>query len=148
MQSAFPRSGPRASVSGLKYLPPLQERSPRAVVGFSLTPASSGDGWRPRLERFQPAMSRGLDHIVHAARDLDALADLYRRAGFTVGARNRHPWGTHNHIVQLPGFFLELLTVAEPDKLVGEAFAALFGAYNRDFIARGEGFSLLILESK
>jgi catechol 2,3-dioxygenase-like lactoylglutathione lyase family enzyme len=55
-------------------------------------------------------MARGLDHIVHAVRDLDAAADLYRRLGFTVGARNKHPWGTHNHVVQLSGFFIELLT--------------------------------------
>src|SRR5215470_1039177 len=59
-------------------------------------------------------MARALDHIVHAVRDLDAAADLYRRLGFTVGARNRHPWGTHNHIVQFPGFFTELLTLAAP----------------------------------
>ena len=57
-------------------------------------------------------MPRGLDHIVHAVRDLDAAADSYRRLGFTVGARNRHPWGTHNYIVQFPGFFIELLTLA------------------------------------
>ena len=76
-------------------------------------------------------MARGLDHVVHAVRDLDAAADLYRRLGFTVGARNRHPWGTHNRIVQLPGFFIELLTVAEPEKLGGDGFAALFGAFNR-----------------
>jgi len=93
-------------------------------------------------------MARGLDHVVHAVRDLDAAAELYRRMGFTVGARNRHPWGTHNAIVQLPGFFIELLTVAEPDKLGRDGFSKLFGAYNRDFLARGEGFSLLILESK
>ena len=92
-------------------------------------------------------MPRGLDHIVHAVRDLDAAADLYRRLGFTVGARNKHPWGTHNHIVQLPGFFIELLTFAEPDKLGDDGFSKLFAAYNRDFIARGQGFSLLILES-
>ena len=93
-------------------------------------------------------MARGLDHIVHAVRDLDAAADLYRRLGFTVGARNRHPWGTHNHIVQLPGFFIELLTVAEPERLGTDGFSTMFAAYNRDFVARGEGFSLLILESK
>jgi len=92
-------------------------------------------------------MARGLDHIVHAVRDLDASADLYRRLGFRVGARNRHPWGTHNYIVQLPGFFIELLTLAEPDKLGNDGFSTRFGAYNRDFIARGEGFSFLILES-
>ena len=93
-------------------------------------------------------MARGLDHIVHAVRDLDAAAAYYRSLGFTVGARNRHPWGTHNHIVQVPGFFIELLTFAEPDKLGTDGFSELFAAYNRDFIARGEGFSLLILESQ
>jgi len=93
-------------------------------------------------------MPRGLDHIVHAVRDLDAAADLYRRLGFTVGARNRHPWGTHNYIVQFPGFFIELLTLAEPDKLGSDGFSILFGAYNRYFTQRSEGLSVLILESK
>jgi hypothetical protein len=92
-------------------------------------------------------MPRGLDHIVHAVRDLDAGAGLYRRLGFTVGARNRHPWGTHNHIVQLPGFFIEVLTMAEPDKLGDDGISTLFGDFNRRFLAAGEGFSLLILES-
>ena len=93
-------------------------------------------------------MSRGLDHIVHAVRDLDAAADLYRRLGFSVGVRNRHPWGTHNHIVQLPGFFIELLTLAEPDKIGDDGFSKLFAAYNRDFAQRHEGLSLLIVESQ
>jgi hypothetical protein len=92
--------------------------------------------------------ARGLDHIVHAVRDLDAAAELYSRMGFTVGARNKHPWGTHNHIVQMPHFFIEVLTLGEPDKLGHDGFSRLFGAFNRDFLARGEGFSLLILESK
>src|SRR5712671_3226203 len=93
------------------------------------------------------AMARGLDHIVHAVRDLDAAAALYERLGFVVGARNRHAWGTHNHIVQLPGFFIELLTVAEPEKLGTDAFSALFGTFNRVFLKTQEGFSLLLLES-
>lgn len=93
-------------------------------------------------------MPRGLDHIVHAARDLDAAADFYRRLGFTVGARNRHPWGTHNHIVQFPGFFIEILTVAEPDQLGDDGFSRMFGGFNRRFLENDEGFSLLILESK
>lgn len=92
-------------------------------------------------------MPRGLDHIVHAARDLDAAAEFYRSLGFTVGARNRHPWGTHNYIVQLPGFFIELLTLAEPDKLGSDGFSRLFAAHTRDFLKHGEGFALLILES-
>jgi len=93
-------------------------------------------------------MSRGLDHVVHAVRDLDAAAAFYRRLGFTVGARNTHPWGTHNHIVQLPGFFVELLTVAAPEKLRGEGFAALFGSFNQAFLKNQEGFSFLMLESQ
>jgi hypothetical protein len=92
-------------------------------------------------------MPRGLDQIVHAVRDLDAAAALYRRLGFTVGARNRHPWGTHNHIVQLPGFFFELLTVAEPEKFGDDGFSRLFGRFNQDLLTRREGFSLLIAES-
>ncbi|MDO9412853.1 MAG: VOC family protein [Pseudolabrys sp.] len=93
-------------------------------------------------------MERGLDHIVHAVRDLDAAAEAYRTLGFTVGARNKHPWGTHNHVVQLPGFFIELLTLAEPDKMTGDVFSTKFGAYNRDFAARGDGLSMVVLESQ
>lgn len=92
-------------------------------------------------------MPRGLDHIVHAVRDLDAAGDLYQSLGFTVGARNKHPWGTHNRIVQFPGVFIELLTLAEPDKLGADGFSKLFGAYTGDFLRRGEGLPLLILES-
>jgi len=93
-------------------------------------------------------MPRGLDHIAHAVRDLDTAAALYRRLGFTVGARNRHPWGTHNHIIQLPGFFVELLTVAEPDKLGNDGFSRLFGSFNKAFLDRHEGLSFAILESQ
>jgi hypothetical protein len=92
-------------------------------------------------------MARGLDHIVHAVSDLDGAAEVYRKLGFTVGARNKHPWGTHNHIVQLPGFFIELLTLAEPDKMGPDVFSEMFGAYNRDFVKRGDGLSMLVLES-
>ncbi|MDP2410559.1 MAG: VOC family protein [Pseudolabrys sp.] len=93
-------------------------------------------------------MPRGLDHIVHAVRDLDAAAAIYRGLGFTVGARNRHPWGTHNYIVQWPGCFIELVTLAEPDRLGDDGFSKLFGAFNGDFIARGDGLSMLLLESR
>jgi Glyoxalase-like domain len=93
-------------------------------------------------------MARGLDHIVHAVRDLDAAAQLYRGLGFTVGARNRHPWGTQNYLVQFPGFFIELLTLAEPGKLGTDGFSMLFGRYAADFLKRNEGLALLILESK
>jgi hypothetical protein len=92
-------------------------------------------------------MARGLDHLVHAVRDLDAAGELYGRLGFTVGARNRHPWGTHNRIIQLPGFFIELLAIGEPDKIAAATPGTFsFGAFTRDFLARGEGLAMLVLE--
>jgi hypothetical protein len=93
-------------------------------------------------------MARGIDHIVHAVRDLDAAAARYESLGFTVGARNKHSWGTHNRIVQFDSVFIELLTLAEPDKLGEDGFSRLFGAYTGDFLTRGEGLALLILESR
>jgi len=89
----------------------------------------------------------GLHHIVHAVRDLDAAAAFYRRAGFTLGTRNRHPWGTHNYTVQLQGFYIELLTLAEPDKLGSDGLSLHFGQFNRGAIARGDGFSMLLRQS-
>jgi hypothetical protein len=94
-------------------------------------------------------MPRGLDHIVHAVRDLDAAAEFYRRAGFTVGARNRHAWGTHNYIVQFPGVFIELIAIGEPELIrIGAAGTFSFGAFLRDFLAREEGLAMLVLEGK
>jgi catechol 2,3-dioxygenase-like lactoylglutathione lyase family enzyme len=94
-------------------------------------------------------MPRGLDHIVHAVRDLDAAAEFYRRAGFKVGARNRHPWGTHNRIVQLNNAYIEILEIAEPDKIVPHGERSFsFGAFNRDFLGSREGLSMLLLNSR
>ena len=94
-------------------------------------------------------MSRGLDHIVHAVRDLDAAAEFYRRAGFTVGARNRHAWGTHNYIVQFPGVFIELIAIGEPELVrVGAPGTFSFGAFLRDFLVREQGLAMLVLEGK
>ena len=92
---------------------------------------------------------RGLDHIVHAVHDLDAAGALYRRLGFTVGARNQHPWGTHNRIVQFPGVFIELLAVGEAALIPPPSpHVFSFGAFTRDFLARHEGLAMLVLEGK
>jgi catechol 2,3-dioxygenase-like lactoylglutathione lyase family enzyme len=92
-------------------------------------------------------MPRGLDHVVHAVRDLDAAASFYRGLGFTVGARNQHPWGTSNHIVQLPGFFVELLGVEGRDHFGTTGFEALFANANARFLRQHEGLSFVMLES-
>ena len=96
-------------------------------------------------------MPRGLDHIVHAVRDLDAAAELYRRLGFTVGARNRHPrdWGTENHVVQLAGSFIEVLALADPTGIAPHAQRSFsFGAHNRDFLELREGLSMIALQGR
>jgi catechol 2,3-dioxygenase-like lactoylglutathione lyase family enzyme len=93
-------------------------------------------------------MPRGIDHLVLTVRDLDAAAAFYRRLGFQVGARNRHPWGTANHIVQFQGCFLELIGVEEQAKIpphLGRSFS--FGAFVRDALERGEGLAMLVLDS-
>jgi len=94
-------------------------------------------------------MARGLDHIVHAVRNLDAAADLYRRLGFAVGARNKHPrgWGTENHIIQLPETFIELLAVTDENDIAPASPRQFsFGAFNSDFLLRYEGLSMLVLK--
>ena len=97
----------------------------------------------------EAVIPRGLDHIVHAVHDLDAAGEAYRRLGFTVGARNRHPWGTHNRIVQFPGVFIELLTVGEAERIgAPRPRSVSFGGFTADFLARGEGLSMLVLEGK
>ena len=96
-------------------------------------------------------MTRGIDHIVHAVRDLDAAVALYRGLGFTVGARNRHPraWGTQNHIIQLPDTFIELLAVADESGVAQHAPKHFsFGAFNRDFLKRTQGLSMLVLKGQ
>jgi hypothetical protein len=94
-------------------------------------------------------MPRGLDHIVHVVRDLDAAGEVYRRAGFTVGARNRHPWGTHNRIVQFAGVFIELVNVGEPELIAASAPGSFsFGGFARDFLAHDEGLAMLVLEGR
>jgi catechol 2,3-dioxygenase-like lactoylglutathione lyase family enzyme len=96
-------------------------------------------------------LTRGLDHIVHAVHDLDAAVEFYRRLGFQVGARNRHPraWGTQNQIVQLRGTFIELLSVADESGIVPHATRHFsFGAFNRDFLAHKRGLSMLVLAGR
>lgn len=95
------------------------------------------------------AAPRGLDHLVIGVRDLDAAGAFYEKLGFKVGARNRHPWGTENRIVQFPGSFLELITIGDEKALVPPAPRSFsFGSFVRDALDRGEGLSMLVLESK
>ncbi len=91
---------------------------------------------------------KGLDHIVLCVNDLDGTADIYRQLGFTVTPRAKHPFGTHNCIIQLDRFFLEILTIAEPDKIPAEKAGHFgFASFNQRYLATGQGPSMLVLDS-
>ena len=98
-------------------------------------------------------MSAPIDHIVICVHELDAAAARFEQAGFTLTPRALHPWGTANRLVQFSGQnFIELLEIAAPDKIFPHDFAVepkrfSFGAFNRDFLAAGEGMSMLVLAS-
>jgi hypothetical protein len=91
---------------------------------------------------------KGLNHLVLAAHDLDAQRSLCAQLGFTLTPRADHPFGTSNSVVQLEGSYLELLSLTRPE-LVPEPTAETFSfaAFNRDYLARHEGFSMLALDS-
>lgn len=92
--------------------------------------------------------SRGFDHIVHAVRNLEAARKVYEDLGFTATPFASHPWGTRNFLIQLDGAFVEVLEVVDPSMMEEAAFDAFsFGAFNRDFLSRGEGMSMLVLDS-
>lgn len=91
---------------------------------------------------------RGIDHLVLAVADLDAARRSYAALGFTLTPPARHPFGTANSLVQLEGAFLELLSVAEPAAIPPHGRGRFsFAAFNRDYLASGEGPSMLVLDS-
>ena len=93
-------------------------------------------------------MTRRIDHLVVAVRDLEAAAGFYQRLGFQVGARNRHPWGTENRIVQLSGSFIELIALGEEAGIPPHAPGLFsFGAFVRDYLQHREGLAMLVLDS-
>jgi hypothetical protein len=93
---------------------------------------------------------RGLDHLIHLVRDLDAAGAAYVRLGFAVSGENRHPFGTKNRIVQFPGVFLELLAVGDHAPIPEHGDRRFsFAAFHRDRLARmGEGGSAVVLASR
>jgi hypothetical protein len=93
-------------------------------------------------------MPRAIDHLVIAAHNLDQQATLYRRLGFQVGARNRHPWGTENHIIQFDGAFLELIGLGA-GFVAPEAHSPVypFAGYLAEYLAHREGMAMMVLRS-
>lgn len=96
-----------------------------------------------------PALpNRGIDHLVLCVADLPKAAAFYERLGFTLTPPARHPFGTGNQIAQLQGTFLELLTVMDESAISkGLAGQFSFAGFNRDYLAKREGISMLVFES-
>ncbi|SNY93672.1 Glyoxalase-like domain-containing protein [Cohaesibacter sp. ES.047] len=92
---------------------------------------------------------RGVDHIVLAVQDLDAARDFYSSLGFTITPTAYHPFGTKNALIQFNGSFLELLAVDDEGKIPApDAGKFSFGGFNRDFLKKREGASMLVLRSR
>lgn len=92
--------------------------------------------------------SRHIDHLVLAVHDLPSAASFYSQLGFQVGARNRHPWGTENHVIQFASSFLELITVADVERIPPQGPRSFsFGAFVRDYLSRREGLAMFVLDS-
>jgi catechol 2,3-dioxygenase-like lactoylglutathione lyase family enzyme len=92
---------------------------------------------------------RHIDHIVVAVRELDQAADFYCRLGFQVGARNQHPWGTENRLIQFHSSFIELITTGSAARQIAshQQRQFSFGAFVRDYLAGREGIAMLVLSS-
>jgi len=93
-------------------------------------------------------MSRGIDHLVLATRDLKSASDLYEQLGFTLTPQAQHPFGTGNRLAQLEGEFLEIVSVTRAQDLIEHQQGRFsFGAYNRDYLLSREGMSMIALKS-
>ena len=93
-------------------------------------------------------MPRAIDHLVMPAHDLRAQAELYARLGFQVGPRNRHPWGTENHIVQFDGAFLELISLGPgfvSPEIAPKEFS--FAGFVERYLHAREGIAMLVMRS-
>jgi hypothetical protein len=95
-----------------------------------------------------PASGRGIDHLVVAVKDLDAGRTVWQALGFTLTPRAQHPWGTANSLAQLDHCFIEIVAVADPSGIKPTTKRNFsFGAFNRTFLRKRQGASMIVLES-
>ncbi|UVC10784.1 VOC family protein [Rhizobium sp. TH2] len=91
----------------------------------------------------------GINHLVLAGHDLGAMRRTYEAMGFKISPPGQHPFGTGNTIIQLHGNYLELLAVTVPEAIVEHRPGVFsFSAFNRDYLSRHEGFSMVVLDSR
>ena len=93
-------------------------------------------------------MSRRLDHLVICVRDLAQAALDWQTLGFNLTPTGVHPFGTSNRLAMFGNNFLELLAVTDAAAVPPAAPGRFsFAAHNRDFLATGEGMSMLAMHS-
>ena len=91
---------------------------------------------------------KGINHLVLAGHDLEAMRAHYRSHGFTVTPRAQLPFGTGNSLIQLHGTYLEPLAITAPQDVSEHRPGHFsFGAFNRDYLARHEGWSMLVFDT-
>jgi len=92
---------------------------------------------------------KGINHLVLAGYDLEAMRSHYAALGFTVMPRAQLPFGTGNSVIQLHGTYLEPLAITAPQDVAGHRPGHFsFGAFNRNYLKRHEGFSMLVLDTR
>jgi hypothetical protein len=93
-------------------------------------------------------MPRRLDHLVVCVRDLAQAALDWQTLGFSLTPTGVHPFGTSNRLAMFGNNFLELLAVTDAAAVPPAASGRFsFAAHNRDFLATGEGMSMLAMHS-
>jgi catechol 2,3-dioxygenase-like lactoylglutathione lyase family enzyme len=85
-----------------------------------------------------------IDHVMICVADLQQGIDAYTRLGFNISPGGVHPGkGTHNAIAFHDEDYLELMSVRDRDEyLSGNPGGGLL-----DFLARGEGFRYVAVQS-
>jgi len=108
------------------------------------SPASSASS-----DQGPDALGRGIDHVAVVVNDLSAAAARFEALGFTTTPRAYHPWGTANHLVQFGRSFIEIVGIADADKLIPHSAGAFsFSAHARDYLAERQGMAMLVLSSR
>lgn len=93
-------------------------------------------------------MPRRIDHLVICVHDLARAEQNLRTLGFTLTPTGVHPFGTSNRLAMFGNNFLELLAVTDAAAVPPAASGRFsFAAHNRDFLATGEGMSMLAMHS-
>ena len=94
-------------------------------------------------------MSRSIDHLVWAVKDLAAGRHFMEQLGFQSAPLGVHPFGTGNHNVFFDQSFLEVLSVLDAKKIIpaDAANAFSFSDFNATYLQKREGISMMVVNT-